>query len=184
MFFFSSRRRHTRFLNVTGVQTWALPSWDFQGIVVSDWGGVHDTLEAAHNGLDMEMSVTDNFHEYYMADPLKEAISQGKVSEEEINTKVRNILNVMNELHMLDGERQVGGYNNWEDKGKLLEVARESVVLLKNDGILPLNKKTAIKILVVGDNADRCQAPGGGSAEIKALYEITPLLGIDRKSVV
>lgn len=157
--------------------------WGFEGITVSDWGGVHDTMEALMNGLDMEMSVTSDFDDYYMADPLIRMIEDGKVDRKaalaKIDEKVRHILHVMNELHMLDGERSAGGYNDYNDKAALRQTARESVVLLKNDGnILPLDRKKIRKLLVVGENANRQHAPGGGSAEIKALYEITPLLGI------
>ncbi len=152
--------------------------WGFTGVTVSDWGGVHDTMEAANNGLDLEMSVTDNFNEYYMADPLKAAVQSGEVDEAVIDEKVLHILNLMNDLHMLDGERKRGMYNDYADREKMLETARQSVVLLENNGILPLKREKGKKILVVGDNARRQQAPGGGSAEIKALYEISPLLGI------
>lgn len=153
--------------------------WGFDGVVVSDWGGVHDTLEAAFHGLDIEMSVTDDFDHYFMANALKLAVEEGKVEESVIDEKVRRVLSVMNRLNMLDGERKPGSYNNILDREKLLQVARESVVLLKNDNhLLPLKTKKGMKILVVGDNANRTQATGGGSAEIKALYEITPLLGI------
>lgn len=157
--------------------------WGFEGITVSDWGGVHDTKEALMNGLDMEMSVTSDFDAYYMAEPLVKMIENGEVDNKtalaKIDEKVRHILNVMNELHMLDGERSAGSYNDYNDKAALRQAARESIVLLKNDAnILPLDRKKIKKLLVVGENANRQHAPGGGSAEIKALYEITPLLGI------
>ncbi|MBE5877106.1 MAG: glycosyl hydrolase [Lachnospiraceae bacterium] len=153
--------------------------WGFEGIVVSDWGGVHSTKEAMENGLDMEMSVTNNFDEYYMANPLKEAIEKGEYPIELLDEKIMHILTVMNELHMLDGERKSGSYNDIEDKQALRRTAEESIVLLKNEeSILPLDAKKIKRLLVVGENANRRQAPGGGSAEIKALYEITPLLGL------
>lgn len=157
--------------------------WGFEGITVSDWGGVHDTKEALLNGLDMEMSVTNDFENYYMANPLLQMIERGEVDKKtalaKIDNKVRHILNVMNKLHMLDGERNAGGYNDYNDKTALRQAARESIVLLKNEkNILPLDKKKIKKLLVVGENANRQHAPGGGSAEIKALYEITPLMGI------
>lgn len=157
--------------------------WGFEGITVSDWGGVHDTKEALMNGLDMEMSVRRDFDEYYMADPLIRMIEDGEVDRKtalaKIDEKVRHILKVMNKLHMLDGERSAGGYNDYSDKAALRQAARESVVLLKNDkNILPLDRKKVKKLLVVGENANRQHAPGGGSAEIKALYEITPLMGM------
>lgn len=153
--------------------------WGYEGITVSDWGGVHSTAEAAMNGLDIEMSVTDNFDEYYMANPLKEALDKGEIPMEKIDEKVRHILYVMNELHMLDGERKAGTYNDYRDKEVLRRTAEESVVLLKNDKqVLPLDSGKVKKLLVIGENANRAHAPGGGSSEIKALYEITPLLGL------
>lgn len=86
---------------------------------------------------------------------------------------------LMMKLHMLDGMRKTGTYNTPEHRQKALEVARESVVLLKNEEqILPFAKDKVKKLLVVGENADRVHSNGGGSAEIKALYEITPLMGI------
>lgn len=153
--------------------------WGFEGIVVSDWGGVHSTEEAAQNGLDMEMSVTSDFDEYFMANPLKKTVEERKIPVERIDEKIRHILHVMNELHMLDGERKAGTYNDIHDKEKLRRTAEESIVLLKNEKqLLPLDRKKVKKLLVVGENANRQHAPGGGSAEIKALYEITPLLGL------
>ena len=148
--------------------------WGFEGITVSDWGGVHDTEEALMNGIDMEMSVTNNYDSYYMANPLLELIESGAVEQKtayaKIDEKVRHILHVMNELHMLDGKRKSGTYNDYEDKDALRQTARESVVLLKNNNnVLPLDKKKVKKLLVVGENANRRHAPGGGSAEIKAL---------------
>ena len=198
--------------------------WKYDGMVVSDWGGVHLTKEAATSGLDLEMSVTDNFDEYCMAKPLKKAVEDGEIAEELIDTKVKNILRLMYKLHMLgdckvaDAEtganaaaevnagtganvetevnagteanavmcaavgrqqRKPGSYNTPEHRQKILDAARESIVLLKNDKkLLPLSQEKTRKVLVIGDNANRIQSYGGGSAEIKALYEITPLLGI------
>lgn len=157
--------------------------WGFEGIIISDWGGVHDSKEALMSGLDMEMSITDNFDDYYMANPMIQLIENGEVDKKtayaKIDEKVRHILKVMNKLHMLDGERSAGGYNDYEDKAALRQTARESVILLKNDkDILPLDKKKVKKLLVVGENANRQHASGGGSSEIKALYEITPLMGL------
>ena len=154
--------------------------WKFDGMVVSDWGGVHLTKEAATSGLDLEMSVTDNFDEYCMAEPLKKAVENGEIAEELIDKKVKNILRLMYRLNMLGKVlRKPGSYNTPEHRQKILDTARESVILLKNDKKqLPLSQKKTKKVLVIGDNANRIQSYGGGSAEIKALYEITPLLGI------
>ncbi|MGN0205196.1 MAG: beta-glucosidase [Coprococcus sp.] len=157
--------------------------WGYDGMVVSDWGGVHKTKEAAESGLDIEMSVTDNFDEYCMADPLKQAVEAGEIPESLIDSKVEHILKLMFRLHMLGGgERKSGCYNTPEHRSSVLDAARESVVLLKNDDQqLPLSPKSIRKLLVIGDNASRMHSNGGGSAEIKALYEISPLMGIKKR---
>lgn len=153
--------------------------WGYDGVIISDWGGVHDTEKVANSELDIEMSVTNNFNDYYMAEPLIKLIKEGKISEDVINDKVVHILMLMKRLHMLDGKRKSGTYNTPEHWQRTLEVARESVVLLKNTaGKLPLSKEETKEILIIGENADMQHALGGGSAEIKALYEITPLMGI------
>lgn len=166
--------------------------WNYDGMAVSDWGAVHNTKEVAEGGLDIEMSVEVNFDEYCMAQPLKKAVENGEVSEKLLDEKVRNILRMMFRLKMIGSEkdqRKSGCYNTPEHRQRALETARESVILLKNEEEnLPLsmnigrNRKTESgkldKILVIGDNANRIHSNGGGSAEIKALYEISPLLGI------
>lgn len=159
--------------------------WGFDGVIISDWGGVHDTTAAANSQLTIEMSVTDNFDDYYMARPLLEKIKAGEISEETVDEKVKRILILMQRLHMLDHhtqtgkERKSGAYNTKEHQQKALEAARESIVLLKNDRqVLPLQPDRLKRILLVGENAQQLHANGGGSAEIKALYEISPLMGL------
>lgn len=156
--------------------------WGFEGIAVSDWGGVHSTKGTAESELDLEMSVTPDFDNYFFANPLLEAVKKGEISEELIDKKVKHILKVMFEIKMIGDkkdERKPGAFNTPEHRHAALEVARESVVLLKNEkNVLPLNKKEAKKIAVIGANADIRHSFGGGSAEIKALYEIAPLIGL------
>lgn len=153
--------------------------WGYEGVVISDWGAVHDTDLAANAPMDIEMSVTYDFDNYCLADPLYEKVIRGEISEQVVDEKVIRILMLMIRLHMLDGKRKTGTYNTEEHRKKALETARESVVLLKNESHkLPLNPENVRKILVVGDNAVALHSCGGGSAEIKALYEISPLMGI------
>lgn len=153
--------------------------WGFDGAVISDWGGVHDTDQAAKNGLDVEMSVTDCFDEYCMANPLLEKVRAGELPEALVDEKVKNILVLMNRLHMLDGERKTGTYNSRESQEILLECAREAVVLLKNEEhILPLRLAGKKHLAVIGENAVKTHSNGGGSAAIKALYELSPLMGL------
>lgn len=156
--------------------------WGFDGAVISDWGGVHDTNEAALSSLDVEMDVTYEFDKHFLANSLIGKIKSGEIFEKCVNDKVKNILRLMYRLKMIGdktAERKQGSYNTKEHHEAALEVARESVILLKNDaGKLPLDASRAGKIAVIGANAARMHADGGGSAEIKALYEITPLMGI------
>ena len=153
--------------------------WEYDGVVISDWGAVHDTEKAALSQLDIEMSVTPDFDRYYMAEPLKKKIEDGEIEESVVDEKVLRILKLMIKLHMFDKERKSGAYNTPEHRAKALDVARESVVLLKNEeGLLPLKKEDTKRVLLIGENAECIHSNGGGSAEIKALYEISPLMGI------
>ena len=155
--------------------------WEYDGVVISDWGGVHDTELAAKSQLDIEMSVTSDFDQYKMAKPLQEMVEKGEILEHVLDEKVIHILMLMLRLHMMDDKRKRGCYNTEEHRQKALQVARESVVLLKNEkGHLPLNPENCRRILVIGENGDCVHAGGGGSGEIKALYEITPLMGIKK----
>lgn len=172
--------------------------WGFDGTIISDWGAVHTTKGTAEGPLDIEMSVTSDFDDYFLANPLISEIRKGHIDEACVDEKVRNILRMMVRLHMIeltevpdsDGKKKIlvqknknrkaGSYNTAKHRFEVLKVARESITLLKNeDRKLPLDPAID-KVLVIGQNAVISQAMGGGSAEIKALYEITPLLGISK----
>lgn len=158
--------------------------WKFDGAIISDWGGVHDTNLAAESALDLEMDVTYDFEHQNMAIPLLEKVRAGEIDESLIDEKVRNLLRMMLRLNMIGenrDKRKAGSYNTWEHQQAVLEVARESLVLLKNEEqILPLDEKKEKKIAVIGQNGATIHSNGGGSAEIKALYEISPLMGIKK----
>lgn len=158
--------------------------WNYDGLVVSDWGGVHDTCLAAQSELDVEMSVTYDFDHYNMAQPLLEKVKNGEISEDLIDKKIRNILRLMLRLKMIgpaSSERKAGAYNTPEHREATRKVAEEGIILLKNQGnVLPLSREKAKKVAVIGANAVTVHSNGGGSAEIRALYEITPLMGIKK----
>lgn len=158
--------------------------WGYDGTVISDWGGVHDTLLAAESELDIEMAVTYEFDEYFMANPLLAQIKAGNISEKVVDTKVRHILRLMLRLNMLgdySSKRISGNYNTRAHQEAVLDIARESIVLLKNtEKRLPLSSQGQKKIAIIGQNAEKIHSNGGGSAEIKALYEISPLMGIKK----
>ncbi|MCM1425371.1 MAG: glycoside hydrolase family 3 C-terminal domain-containing protein [Eubacterium sp.] len=156
--------------------------WGYDGTVISDWGGVHKTKEAAEVTMDVEMSVFPDFDNYKFANPLKEAIAKGEVSESAVDRKVRNILRMMFRLKMIGkhkNTRKAGTYNSLAHREAVYHTAKESMILLKNEKKkLPLHKDKIKKIAVIGQNAAKIHSDGGGSAEIKALYEISPLMGI------
>ena len=152
--------------------------WGYDGVLVSDWSAISNTKLAAEAGMDIEMSVTDNFDEYFFANPLIKAVKEGEVKEELIDEKVRKILKLMYRLNIFSEDRKSGEYNSSESRQKTLDIAREAVVLLKNEeNVLPLSKKVK-KVAVIGENANIRHSEGGGSAEVKSLYEVTPLMGI------
>lgn len=153
--------------------------WGFDGIVISDWDAVHDTKKAIEAGTDFDMNVDNRYDEYHYANPLKKLIEAGEIPESVIDEMLLRILKTMERLRMFEENRQPGAYNTEENRQAILKVARESIVLLKNDrNILPLAKDASKSILLVGENANRLQAFGGGSSEVKALFELTPLLGM------
>lgn len=157
--------------------------WGFDGLVVSDWSAVKNTEASAKVGLDVDMGVTPNFDDYYFARPLLEAVRDGRVSEADVDRKVEHVLAVMDALNMLGdarAERKAGSYATLAHVQAALDVARESIVLLKNSaGVLPLDEHGTKRLLIIGANADRIHSLGGGSAVIKAVHEISPLLGIN-----
>jgi beta-glucosidase len=160
--------------------------WGFRGLVMSDWGAVHNTMEAATSGLDLEMYPIDGKKEYYMGQALLDEIKAKTVDEKAIDDKVRRILYVMVKLNILSkAEPDTTGMAallGTPDRAKTaLKIAEESVILLKNKEALPLNLKSIKTLAVIGDNATSKHARGGGSTVIKAKYEITPLEGLQSK---
>jgi len=153
--------------------------WGFEGVIISDWNACHSTEKAARAGLDIEMAVYTDFDKYYFADNLYNMVSSGEIPEEIVDEKVMNILKLMNELNMLDSTRQAGERNTIEHQICTLKIAEESIVLLKNENnLLPLNPKKIKSLAIIGENAIAAHSEGGGSAEIRALYEHAPFTGI------
>ena len=181
--------------------------WGFNGLVMSDWGSSHNTMDALRNGTDLEMGTdlvlmskgTDQsatasgetgqpdlvngsskslYQRFFLAEPALEAVRKDPALVPLLDDKVRRILRVMYATRMLGGpKRQPGAYNTREHQATALKVAEEGIVLLKNDGILPL-KKSVKTIAVIGENATRMNSMGGGSGQVKAKYEISALQGL------
>ena len=160
--------------------------WNFDGVVISDWGGVNDTKQAIYNGLDMEFGTwKDTYADYYLATPFLELLKSGKVSEEEVNKKVRNILRLVFRTNM-DINRPWGSFVTEEHALAGRKIGEEGIVLLKNNPVknkkvLPIDLNKTKKIAIIGENAIKMMTVGGGSSSLKAKYEISPLDGIQNR---
>jgi len=161
--------------------------WGFDGVVISDWGGVHDTRQAVLNGLDMEFGSWTNgldwgtsnaYSNYYLANPYLKAIRNKEFGTKELDDKVRRILRLTFRTTM-NRQRPYGSFNTPAHSLAGKTIAEEGMVLLKNKkNLLPLDKNKTQKILVVGENAIKRMTIGGGSSSLKVKYEISPLAGI------
>ena len=146
--------------------------WGFDGYVVSDWGAARDTVENAIGGLDLEMPGPARS----WGKNLITAINDKAVPEDLINDKVKRILNVASFCKRFENPiRKPERDNDSKLKRKLLkDAAQEGMVLLKNDGILPL-KKDIKSIGIIGPNAEKAQIIGGGSATLVPYHESHPV---------
>ena len=175
--------------------------WGFDGVVISDWGGCHDTDEAVRNGLDLEfgtwtdgltMGATNAYDMYYMANAYKRGIQEGKYTTRELDEKVRRILRLFYRTTM-NRQKPIGFLCSESHYEAALKIAQEGIVLLKNEPVkrgevrgkrgeaapvLPLDPETPARILVVGENAIKMMTVGGGSSSLKVQREILPLDGI------
>lgn len=164
--------------------------WQFDGTVITDWGATHDTNQAALFGLDIEMGTgtdglttsTDNAYDYYyLANPFLKLLEDGDIEESVVNDKVRRILRLMYRTNM-NSNRPLGRMNNQEHLDVARKVGTEGIVLLKNnDSFFPINPNKKLTIAVIGENATRQMTKGGGSSELKAKDEVSPLRGITER---
>ena len=171
--------------------------WGFDGVVISDWGGCHDTDEAVRNGLDLEfgtwtdgltMGRTNAYDNYYLADAYKKLIKEGKYTTKELDEKVRRVLRLFYRTTM-QRNKPFGFLCSESHYEAARKIAEEGIVLLKNSPVgkaekaplLPLDASKQKRILVVGENAIKMMTVGGGSSSLKVQREILPLDGINSK---
>ncbi|MEY8608917.1 glycoside hydrolase family 3 C-terminal domain-containing protein [Parabacteroides segnis] len=164
--------------------------WGFDGVVVSDWGGVHNTQEAITNGLDMEFGSWTNglsngasnaYDNYYLADPYLKLIREGKVGTKELDDKVRRILRLAYRTTM-DRNRPYGSLCSEAHFAAARRIGEEGIVLLQNrNNLLPIDLNQAKRIAVIGENAIKMMTVGGGSSSLKVKYELSPLDGIRKR---
>lgn len=164
--------------------------WGFDGVVVTDWGGAHDTKESALYGLDIEMGTGTNgltyskvnaYENYYLAGPFLEMIENKEVEESVVDDKVRRILRLIYRTS-LNPNRPLGSVNTSAHHEVARKVAQEGIVLLKNkEDIFPIKDEANLTIAVIGENATRMMTRGGGSSELKPQFEVSPLEGIQAR---
>lgn len=167
--------------------------WAFDGCVVTDWGGAHDTREAVFNGLDIEMGTyTDGltsgrnfaYDNYYLARNYLAGLQSGAYPVSTVDDKAARILRLIFRTAM-NRNRPWGSFASEAHFDAARQIGTEGIVLLKNDpvkrqqpALLPIDPSRYEKILVVGDNATRRLTEGGGSSELKVKHEISPLQGL------
>jgi beta-glucosidase len=151
--------------------------WGFAGMVISDWGGTHSTVNSVKNGLNVEMP-----DKKFLGQALLDSIKAVRVSEEIINQRVREILRVRLAIKPIQEEKANKEMTSQPPQQKIAyDVASKSIVLLKNEGVLPLRLENKPVIAVIGTNAVQTMATGGLGAGVKTLYEITPLQGLKNR---
>ncbi|WP_417354282.1 glycoside hydrolase family 3 C-terminal domain-containing protein [Flavobacterium sp.] len=159
--------------------------WGFKGVVISDWDAVHTTKKALEAGTDLEMGTNaPSFDEFWFANPLIQAVKDGKVTEAEVDIHAKRILKLLfNVKAMGNTESRAKGSLATEAHYKdAYNIAAESVVLLKNnESLLPLNTQEVKSIAVIGPNATAKHAQGGFGAGVKTKREVTPLEALKAK---
>ena len=164
--------------------------WGFDGVVISDWGGTHDTEQAIANGLDLEFGTWTNglssgarnaYDNYYLAQPYLQRLKDGRASMDELDDKVRRVLRLAFRTVMNTG-RPWGSMRSPEHYAAARQIGEEGIVLLQNKhSVLPVDLTRIRKIAVIGENALKMMTVGGGSSSLKAQHEISPLEGIRRR---
>jgi beta-glucosidase len=151
--------------------------WGFEGIIMSDWLSTYDAVAAANAGLDLEMPSGA----FMNRKNLLPALEQGALSAAAIDDKVRRILRTAAAFGWLDRDQTDPSISrfNFAASTVALESARESMVLLKNEGsLLPLKRQEVKSIAVIGPNAYPGVPVGGGSAHVVPYASISFLQGV------
>ncbi|HEY1686612.1 MAG TPA: glycoside hydrolase family 3 C-terminal domain-containing protein [Tepidisphaeraceae bacterium] len=154
--------------------------WDFPGLVMSDWGAVHDTLGPANAGLDIEMPG----QEWFTPAKLKPLIDSGKISMPTIDDKIRRILRVEVSMGFINSDRKDASIplDDPSSRATALKMAEEGIVLLKNrDGLLPLDTAKVKTVAVVGPNAEPAITGCGGSSYVDPYNPVSTLAGIQNE---
>jgi beta-glucosidase len=146
--------------------------WGFEGFVLSDWFARGSTTDSPRAGLDLEMPGPGRIY----GPALAAAVREGTVDESHLDACVARLLSVFDTLGAFDDQlADPQGIDRPEDRALARRAAAESIVLLQNDGFLPLDSAAITTLAVIGPNAERARIMGGGSASLTAHYRIPPL---------
>lgn len=172
--------------------------WQWDGTLVSDWGGTHNTMQAALGGLDIEMGTDGDgvtpanefgYEDFYLADKFEKLVKEGKVPMAVLDEKASRVLRLIFRTGM-NPKKVIGNLCSEEHYDACRQIGEEGIVLLKNapvgkkkgSSLLPLDLTKYKTILVVGENATRSLTKGGGSSELKTLKDVSPLEGLQAKA--
>ncbi len=152
---------------------------NFQGVVMSDWGAVHDTKGDLNAGLDLEMNGAPR--EFYNAAAIKPLLASGAVTQATIDEHVRRILRMIVAMGFMDRDQTDKSIplDDPDNAAVAQKVASEGIVLLRNaNGFLPLDRAKVKRIFVTGPNAQEAVIGGGGSAGVSPFNAVSVLDGI------
>ncbi|TDC70655.1 beta-glucosidase [Actinomadura sp. GC306] len=150
--------------------------WGFDGVVVSDWTAIRSTEESANAGMDLEMPGLPSSP---WRDRLVQAVRAGRVAEELIDDKVLRVLRLAARVGALEGFAEPPPVRTPADaRARLRDAAARAAVLLRNDGVLPLAAPR--RLALIGPNAVRFSAQGGGSAHVNPEHVVSPVEGLRR----
>ncbi|KAF3764394.1 family 3 glycoside hydrolase [Cryphonectria parasitica EP155] len=150
--------------------------WGYDGTVMSDWGGVNSSIESIRAGCDIEFP----FSTKWRFEKVLEALKQRQISQQDIDQAAENVLTLVHRVREDDmsEERPEREDNQPKTRALIREAGAQGLTLLKNEGaILPLDRKKS-KVAVIGPNANRAIAGGGGSASLNPYYNTLPLESI------
>jgi beta-glucosidase len=155
--------------------------WGFKGVMMSDWTATYDAVAAANGGLDLEMP----YGKLMNRGSLLPAIQAGSVKTETVDEKIRRILSTAIGFGWFERDQLDTSISRYNEAGKAvaLDAARESMVLLKNDGnLLPLSRLKVKTIAIIGPNAHPGVPVGGGSARVEPFASVSFLEGLTSKA--
>jgi beta-glucosidase len=151
--------------------------WGFDGLVVSDWMANHTIFESVQGGLDLEMPGPAKYYGQLLVD----AVQRWQIEEATVDEAVRRVLTLIARTGKFDGQQIAGSVNTIEHRQLAREVAAEAIVLLKNDGVLPIKSGKIETIAAIGPSAIGWQISGGGSSRVEPATVIDPLLALKAK---